>query len=132
LVILGDIVYDLDTQNGVKYEKFLNLLSESIAGIPLILITGNHEHGSADDWLLATHSFEHYGRDVEMVVSLSLGNLNLVPFDPYAVMYKKVTPAQDTTNKKFHEVLSSTRSKGMFTLPCSHYPYLCSGPGHCL
>lgn len=42
ILILGDIGYDLDTNNCSNYEKFLVELSETVASLPIILVTGNH------------------------------------------------------------------------------------------
>ncbi len=42
LVIVGDIAYNIDTDNGDKYEQFLRLLARTVSSIPLIIIPGNH------------------------------------------------------------------------------------------
>ena len=42
LVIVGDIAYNIDTDNGVKYEQFLRLLARTVSSIPIIMIPGNH------------------------------------------------------------------------------------------
>jgi metallophosphoesterase superfamily enzyme len=54
VIILGDIAYDLDGNNGTKYENFLQELSSTLPAIPIIFVTGNHEHHTADTVLLAT------------------------------------------------------------------------------
>jgi hypothetical protein len=43
-----------------------------------------------------------------------------------------VTPAQDKVVVKLREVLKAAKNHKRFVVPCSHYPYRCSGPIHCL
>lgn len=50
LIILGDIGYDLDTNNCLNYEKFLVMLSKLAADIPVLMITGNREYNTKDNW----------------------------------------------------------------------------------
>jgi hypothetical protein len=40
--------------------------------------------------MIVSKSFENYGRDIYNVTGLTLGKMFLVPFDPHAVMFKKV------------------------------------------
>jgi len=54
LVILGDIAYNLDTDNGVKYEQFLKLLAQNNVEILIfscivylrLLLTNNSNENS--------------------------------------------------------------------------------------
>ena len=63
LVINGDIGYDLDSNNCSNYEKFLVMLSGMAASLPLLMVTGNHEYNSKDNWKLYASSFKLYGLD---------------------------------------------------------------------
>lgn len=49
MVINGDIAYDLDSNNGLNYEFFVNMLSRIARYVPAYFNTGNHEHLSDDD-----------------------------------------------------------------------------------
>lgn len=43
LMVLGDIAYDLDTNNCLNYESYLEILYSSVGGkVPIIQVTGNH------------------------------------------------------------------------------------------
>ena len=42
-MIVGDIAYDLSTDDGEQYMKFMELLSTVSRYWPLIFVTGNHE-----------------------------------------------------------------------------------------
>lgn len=57
MVIIGDIGYDLDTNNCTNYERFLVMLADVAKSIPIIMVTGNHEYNTADNWNLFVNSF---------------------------------------------------------------------------
>lgn len=46
MVVLGDICYDLDSDNGNRYIEFLEMAEEFISKIPCVFIPGNHENYS--------------------------------------------------------------------------------------
>lgn len=41
-MIAGDIAYDLDSNNGTTYEKFLQLMEEVATDTPFFIAPGNH------------------------------------------------------------------------------------------
>lgn len=127
MLVIGDVGYDLDTNNCRNYEEFLVMLGLMAQRVPVIMITGNHEYNTQDNYLLYTQSFEMYGVDTEMAVALNLGALRLLAFDTYPLLYKKVTPAQDKTLPLFTALLAEAVRTGQFVLPSSHYPLACSG-----
>lgn len=43
LIILGDVAYDLDSNNGSNYEGFIRMLSQVSSRWPIIFVPGNHE-----------------------------------------------------------------------------------------
>lgn len=94
---MGDIGYDLDSNNCLNYEKFLVMLSKLAADTPILMITGNHEYNTQDNWQLYISSFEVYGLNTDMAVGLNLGPLHLVPFDPYSLLYAKKATKDDQT-----------------------------------
>ena len=63
------------------------MLANSSASIPIIMITGNHEYNTKDNWSLYNESFELNGLDSGLAVGLNLGSLYLVAFDPYSLLY---------------------------------------------
>ena len=46
---MGDIAYDLDSNNGDNYEAFMKEMEEVSKTVPVILVPGNHEHYSTND-----------------------------------------------------------------------------------
>ena len=50
IAIIGDVGYDLDSNNCTNYEKFLVMLSTNAQSIPVIMITGNHEYNTEDNF----------------------------------------------------------------------------------
>jgi predicted MPP superfamily phosphohydrolase len=52
ILIDGDVGYDLDTNNCKNYESFLLLLSRIAKFVPVIIVTGNHEYNTPDNFLL--------------------------------------------------------------------------------
>lgn len=65
LIVIGDIGYDLDTNKCQNYEQFLIMLGNVAADMPIIMITGNHEYNTQDNWQLYVSSFELYGLDTD-------------------------------------------------------------------
>jgi len=57
LMIGGDVGYDLDTNNCLNYEKFLVMLSSIAKTVPVIMVTGNHEYNTDDNYKLFKNSF---------------------------------------------------------------------------
>jgi metallophosphoesterase superfamily enzyme len=57
MVVLGDICYDLDSDNGNRYMEFLAMAQEFISKIPCVFIPGNHENYSEDDKILLNSTF---------------------------------------------------------------------------
>lgn len=104
-MIGGDIGYDLDTNNCLNYERFLVMLSSIAKSIPVIMVTGNHEYNTEDNYKLFQASFQMYNLDTELATHIELGPLSLLPFDPFQILLgKKVT--KDPCIDKFLSVLS--------------------------
>jgi DNA repair exonuclease SbcCD nuclease subunit len=59
------------------------MIEEVVCRIPVVFVTGNHEHKSADDWLLYTSSFKLYNLDTHLTTGFQFGDLYILPFDPY-------------------------------------------------
>jgi hypothetical protein len=125
ILIMGDIGYDLDTNNCDNYEKFIVELADTVVDIPIVLVTGNHEYNTPDNWQLYVKSFSLYGLDSDKVAALSLGSIYMVAFDPYDLLY--VTPDTDLVFDKFNQLLDQAQNRGQFVLTTSHYPLACSG-----
>jgi predicted MPP superfamily phosphohydrolase len=83
LMIGGDVGYDLDSNNCLNYERFLVMLSGIAKTVPVIMVTGNHEYNTDDNYKLFQYSFQMYGLDNELATHLQIGPLSLLPFDPF-------------------------------------------------
>ena len=98
---------------------------EEIASVtPTIHAPGNHEHYTDDDELLFRTSFKTYGVEEDRAVGIYLGNLFLIPFDPYYEVYK-----YEITKSAYDalvSVIKAGHSSGRFLLPFSHYCMTCS------
>lgn len=105
LMIGGDVGYDLDSNNCTNYEKFMVMLSEVAKSVPVIMVTGNHEYNTDDNYKLFQASFQMYGLDTNLATTIELGPLSLLPFDPFQILLgKKVT--KDPCIANFLSVLS--------------------------
>lgn len=88
-MIAGDIAYDLDSNNGTTYEKFLGLIEEVSTYTPFFITPGNHERNTPDANLLFSESFKTYGVDKNLATGISFGSLFITFFDPYGIIYSK-------------------------------------------
>jgi hypothetical protein len=61
------------------------MLSRIAKFVPVIIVTGNHEYNSPDNYLLFQKSFEHHGLDTELGTGYNLGPFYLAAFDPNEV-----------------------------------------------
>jgi metallophosphoesterase superfamily enzyme len=57
MVIMGDIAYDLDSNYGDRYLKFLGMIEEFTRRLPIVIAPGNHEHFSDDDMMLLSTTY---------------------------------------------------------------------------
>ena len=71
--------------------------------IPIVMITGNHEYNTKDNWNLFTQSYELYGLNTDKISSLTLGNTHLVNFDPYDLLYGVINASDDTLTDKVNK-----------------------------
>ncbi len=58
MVIAGDIAYNLEDYNCMKYNWFMSELEKVSPYWPIILFPGNHDDVSPGNRYLQTHSFE--------------------------------------------------------------------------
>ena len=102
------------------------MLTDTAASLPIIMITGNHEYNTKDNWNLFTQSFELYGLDKLFFTGLTLGSTYLINFDPFDLLYSKSSGSDDIFNG-VNDLLKKTKDNGQFVIPISHYPLVCSG-----
>ena len=88
-MIAGDIAYDLDSNNGTTYEKFLELMEEVSTDTPFFIAPGNHERNTVDANLLFKESFKVYGVSEKLASGISFGSIFLAMSDPYSIIYSK-------------------------------------------
>jgi hypothetical protein len=66
-----------------------------------------------------------YGIIDNLVTGFAFGDLYVLPFDPYRYLYSKnstIDSLQALTSQ-----LSIAKKTGLFIIPFSHYPLICSG-----
>lgn len=59
------------------------MLSQIAQTIPVVMITGNREYNTQDNYLLFQNSFQMYQLDTLFAVGLNLGALNILAFDSF-------------------------------------------------
>jgi metallophosphoesterase superfamily enzyme len=57
IILIGDIGYDLETNECQNYLGFLEILEQVASVWPVIIVTGNHEYVSKKNWDLYVKSF---------------------------------------------------------------------------
>ena len=125
IIINGDVAYDLDSANGTRYTNFLKMSQEFLTTVPFILIPGNHENLSNDDKLLYKTTFKVYGIDAKLTSGFQFADLYFTLFDPFNFVYFK----EETINSldALTSQLAIGKETGLFMIPVSHYPLVCSG-----
>jgi hypothetical protein len=105
------------------------MLSQVGSVWPCILVPGNHEYNTVNDYMLYSQSFEVYDILKSNVSSLDLGVFTLVMFEPYGIIFENATTSALLRELKMH-LDSASKTKPIIT--ASHYPLACSGEsGHC-
>lgn len=67
------------------------MMSQVSATWPCILVTGNHEYYTKDDYKIFVQSFELYDLTKKNASSLDLGSFTFVMFDPYNIIFENAT-----------------------------------------
>lgn len=57
VILIGDIGYDLETNECQNYIDFLTILTWVAEVWPVITVTGNHEYVSKNNWKMYNQSF---------------------------------------------------------------------------
>lgn len=90
-----------------------------------MFVPGNHENLSEDDRLLLSKTFNLYGVNTDLATGFQFGSAYILVFDPYNFVYFK----NETINSldALKNRLAIAQATGLFTIPFSHYPLVCSG-----
>lgn len=89
IILIGDIGYDLETNECANYLDFLEMLSQVAECWPVLIITGNHEYISANNWNLYAASFQTFNLTEKSlrIQSYNFKWFNLMTFDPFDDIY---------------------------------------------
>lgn len=85
---MGDVAYNLNTNNGKQYELFMSQLSLVSPFLPIIPIFGNHESDVPTNFEMFKLTFETYELSgKKRVQSYQFWNLKIVVYNPFLEIY---------------------------------------------
>lgn len=99
VVLIGDLGYDLETNECANYLGFLEMLEQVAIYWPVISITGNHEYNSKSNWKLYADSFQlfHLADSARKIQSYYFKWFTLMTFDPIGQIYGTATSDETAT-----------------------------------
>lgn len=128
--MIGDIGYDLESNECANYIGFLEILSQVAECWPVLTITGNHEYISKNNWKLYAESFQTFQltNATRRIQSYYFKWFNLMTFDPYELIYGLAT--EEETQQYIADIEDELKvlqePRKPWAVSSSHYPLLCS------
>ena len=126
IIFLGDMAYNLSSNNGTNYVEFLLMIEPYSSAWPFMATPGAIDQQDPNDQLLFNSSFNYPYMDDNYYYNFTYGEFTFISFNTYPVVTNQ-SNGQEILSQIIQELNSSLQnSPTSYVIPFSHYPFFCS------